>query len=64
MTRSRAERQHHRGQVGGRIAVGERAADRPAVAHLRVADHARGRRGDDRAVLLQERVGRGRPHDA
>ena len=51
-----AEGQHHRGQVRGGIAVGERAADRAAVAHLRVADLAC-RRRDDRAVLLEQRIG-------
>ena len=46
------EREHHRRQVGGGVAVGERAADRAAVAHLRVADQP-GRVRDDRAVLLR-----------
>ena len=35
------EREHHGRQVGGRIAVRERTADRAAVPHLRIADHAR-----------------------
>ena len=55
ITNSASEREHHRRQVGRRVAVGERAADRAAMPHLRVADHAR-RRRDDRAVLLDERV--------
>ena len=42
-----AEGEHHRGQVGRRVAVGQRAADRAAVAHLRVADLA-GRVGQQR----------------
>ena len=56
------ERQHHRGEIGGRVAVGERAADRAAMTHLRVADLAR-RRRDDRAMLLEQRIGvhRGMP---
>ena len=33
----------HRRQVGRRVAVRERAADRAAMAHLRIADHARPR---------------------
>ena len=37
--------QQDRRHVGGRVAVGERAADRPAVAHLLVGDRRRGRRG-------------------
>ena len=52
----RAERQRRGGIVGGRIVVGERAADRAAVAHRGIADAA-GERGerrdggfDDRAV--------------
>ena len=32
--------QEHGGQVGGRVAVGQRAADGPAVAHLLVGDRA------------------------
>ena len=51
------------GRSEARIAVGERAADRAAVPHLRVTDLA-GRRGDDRAVLLEERITRARPHVA
>ena len=57
------EREDHRGQVRRRIAVGERAADRSAVAHLRVADLA-GRVRDDRAVLPQERRPRRHPRGA
>ncbi len=38
------QREDHRGKVGGGIAVRDRAADRPAVPNLRVADLARGRR--------------------
>ena len=38
----RAEREQRGRQVGGRVAVGDRAADRAAVAHLRVADLAGG----------------------
>ena len=48
------EREQHRRQVRGRIAVRERAADRAAMAHLRIADQA-GRVRDERAVLLHER---------
>ena len=40
------ERQHHRGVVGRWIGVGEAAAERAAVAHLRIADLG-GRLGDD-----------------
>ena len=58
----RAEREHHGRQVGGRVAVGERAADRAAMAHLRVADLP-GRVRDDRAVLLRA-AGRRRPRRA
>ena len=57
------QREHHRRQVGGRVAVGERAADRAAVAHLRVADQP-GRVRDDRAVLLHERILRRSPCNA
>ncbi len=49
------ERQQDRGRVGGRVAVGDRAADRPAVAHLRVADRAH-RLGENRALGPQELV--------
>ena len=35
----RAEGEHHRRQVRGRVAVRERAADRAPMPHLRVADH-------------------------
>ena len=49
------EGEHHRGQIRRRVAVGERAADRSDMPHLRIADHAR-RRRHDRAVLLQERI--------
>ena len=53
----RVEREQARGQVGGRVAVGDRAADRAAVTHLRVADL--GRRGrEQRRLLAHERVGR------
>ena len=51
----RAEREDHGREVGRRVAVGERAADRAAMAHLRIADQAGGVR-DDRAVLLDQRV--------
>ncbi len=51
-----AERQHHRGHVGGRVAVGERPADRSPVSHLGIADLP-GRVRDDGAVLGQQRVG-------
>ena len=34
----RVQRQDHRGQVGGGVGVGQRTADRAAVADLRVAD--------------------------
>ena len=37
-----AEREHDGGQIGCRVAVGDRAADRAAVAHLRIADLAGG----------------------
>ena len=37
----RAERQHGRGIVGRRIVVGDRAADRAHVAHMRIADRGR-----------------------
>src|SRR5882724_11316478 len=47
-----AERDHGGGHVGGGIAVGQRAADRPLVAHGGVADHGRGLR-HDRAFALQ-----------
>ena len=49
----RVEREDHRREVGGRIAVRERAADRPAMTNLRVADLAGGVR-DDRAVLAED----------
>ena len=44
------ERENHRRQIGGGIAVGERAADRASMTDLRVADLP-GRVGDDRTVL-------------
>ena len=40
-TKRRPQRQQRRRQVGRRVAVGDRAADRAPVAHLRVADLAR-----------------------
>ena len=46
----RAERQRRRRQVGRRVGVGDRPADRAPVAHLRVADVA-GRVGEQRDVL-------------
>jgi hypothetical protein len=49
------ERRQNRRQVGRRIAVRNRTADRPAVSHLRIADQAR-RVRDDRHVLLHERI--------
>ena len=48
----RLERDHHGGQLGGGIGVGEAAADGAAVANRRVADEA-ARLGED---------GRARPH--
>ena len=48
------EREHDRRQVRGRIAVRERAADRAAMPHLRIADQP-GRVRDERVVLLQQR---------
>ena len=48
----RAEGERRGGQVGRRIGVGDRAADRAAVAHLRIADLA-GRVGEQRDVLGQ-----------
>ena len=50
----RVEREEDGGEIGGRIAVGDRPSDRPAVSHLRIADLARGE-GHDRAVLLEQR---------
>ena len=49
----RVEGEENRGRVRGGIAVRDRAADRAAVANLRVADEA-GRLGDDRALGPQE----------
>ena len=49
------EREHDGGQVGGGVAVRERAAERAAVADLRVADLT-GRGGEERRVLAQHRV--------
>src|SRR3989441_5778204 len=51
-----AERDHGGGHVGGGIAVGQRAADRPLVAHGGVADHGR-RLRHDRAPALQHLPG-------
>ena len=51
------QREDHAREIGGGIAVRERAADRPAVVDLRVADLA-GCVRDDRAVLAQHRRGR------
>ena len=48
------DRRAHRGQVLGRVGLAERAADRPAVAHHRVGDHALGV-GEDR-VREQRRL--------
>ena len=50
------ESEHHRWHVRRRVAVRERAAERAAVTHLRVADLAR-RVRDDRAVLGEQAVG-------
>ena len=47
------EREHDRGKVGRGIAVRERAAQRAAVAHLRVADLVRGVR-EQRHLRVQE----------
>ena len=49
------EREQDRGEVGGRVAVRDRAADRAAVAHLWVADE-RGGLSDQRAVLREHRI--------
>ena len=51
----RAERERGRRIVGGRIVVGERAADRAAVAHMRVADAA-GELGERRDRALHDRA--------
>ena len=51
----RVESDQHGREVGGRIAVRDRAADRAAVAHLRIADQPR-RVRENRAVLLEQRV--------
>ena len=45
----RVQRQHDRGQVGGRVRVGQRPADRAAVPDLRIADLA-GRVGEQRQL--------------
>ena len=50
------EGEQHRRQVGGGIAVRDRAADRAAVAHLRIADERR-RLGERRAALGEQRIG-------
>ena len=49
-TTRRAEREHHRPEVAGRVGVRERAADRPEVADDRVGDLRRGR--GDRGVAI------------
>ena len=53
ITKLRAEREHHRAHVAGRIGVRDRPADRAHVTHLRVADLLRGV-GHDRRRLLQQ----------
>ena len=50
----RVDRQHRGGVVGRRIGVREAAAERAAIAHLRIADLAGGL-GDHRALLAQQR---------
>ena len=49
------ERQRVGGQVARRVAVGDRATDRAAVTHLRIADVA-GRMGEQRHVLGEHRA--------
>ena len=49
------EREHDRREVGRRVAVRDRTADRAAVAHLRVADPGGGL-PDQRAVLREHRI--------
>ena len=49
------ERQQDRGEIGGRVPVRNRAADRAAMTNLRVADQ-RGRVGDQRAMRSEHRV--------
>ncbi len=51
----RVEREHHGAEVGSRIGVGDRAADRAAVANLRVADQLH-RPRDQRAAGRQHRI--------
>ena len=48
----RADRRAHGGQVLGRVGLAQRAADRAAVAHDRVGDHALGV-GEDRQALAR-----------
>ena len=48
------ERQHRRRVVGGRIGVRQAAAERAAIADLRIADRCRGL-GQHRTCLLQQR---------
>ena len=50
----RVEREHRRRVVGGRIGVGQAAAERAAIADLRIADLGRGL-GDDGTALAQQR---------
>ena len=52
-TRVRPEGEHDRGQVGRRVAVGDGAADRAPVPHLRVADLAGGV-GQDRHLGAEQ----------
>ena len=56
MTNSRVQRQRHRRQVAGRVGVRQRAAEGAAVPHLPVGDR-RGRLGEQRRVLRDQRVG-------
>ncbi len=51
-----AQRHHRRRIVGRRVGVGDRAADGPAVAHLRIAD-AIGQAGEGRDRLPHQRRG-------
>src|SRR6185436_495034 len=56
-SRSSLQGEHGRGVVGGRVGMGERAADRAAVAHLRVADPG-GEAGEARNALAHHgRIG-------